>query len=150
MTRKDVMTELALLLAGGLVAACVVVRRKPRKAPSADATSADATSLSDFRRAFVELETRLADEASATANRFAELEARVDEQSAKLANIPETKQLVAAVESALARALAPIEQRLTAQAEAIGTLKSAAGQTDTVLERIFDMTKETLSQRRSV
>jgi uncharacterized coiled-coil protein SlyX len=138
--RKDIklISELALFMAGALVAGYVRSSKRPTH------------ELPALRAALAEMERRVAEEASSTARRFAELDARLAEQSAKLSEIPDMKQIASAVEHAVARAMRPVEERLTAQGQAIDGLKSGISQSDTLLERILDVAKETRANRGTV
>jgi chromosome segregation ATPase len=120
----------AIFLAG--VAAGVLSR--PRQAPS----SVDSGAVQDLKRAVTELETRLSAQQTAHASRLGQIETRLDEHAAKLANIPSTTQIVAAMEQLLSRTMASLDERLTTQAHSIEVLKTTVSQTDSLLERVLE------------
>jgi hypothetical protein len=146
--RKDIklISELALFLAGGLVTGYVRTQPERPNDGSADST----TEMLGLRAALAEMELRVAEEASFSARRFAELDARLDEQSAKLSEIPDMKQIASAVEHAVVKAMRHVEERLTAQGQAIDVLKAGFAQSDTMLERILNVAKETRANRGTV
>ena len=75
---------------------------------------------------------------SADATRFAQVESKLDEHSAKLADVPSTSQIVAAMEQLLSRTMASLDDRLSTQAHSIEILKSTVSQTDALLERVLE------------
>src|SRR4029079_18459153 len=84
------------------------------------------------------LESRLAVQESAQANRLSQIESRLDEHASKLAEVPTTAQIVGAMEQLLAKTMASLDDRLTAQAQSIEVLKSTVVQTDGLLERVLE------------
>jgi len=92
----------------------------------------------DLKRSIGDLERRLADQESASANRFGQIEARLDEHTAKLADVPSTSQIVAAMEQLLSKTMASLDERLTTQAHSIEVLKTTVSQTDSLLERVLE------------
>lgn len=122
--------RVAIFLAG--VAAGVLT--SGRKEGSGDGTAG----LQDLKRSLVELETRLAVKESATAGRLTQIETRMDEHTAKLADVPSTSQIVAAMEQLLSKTMANLDERLTAQAHSIEVLKTTVSQTDGLLERVLE------------
>jgi uncharacterized coiled-coil protein SlyX len=66
------------------------------------------------------------------------VEARLDEHAAKLAEIPSTAQIVAAMEQLLSKTMASLDNRLTTQAHSIDVLKTTVSQTDSLLERVLE------------
>jgi uncharacterized coiled-coil protein SlyX len=70
--------------------------------------------------------------------RLSRLEARSDEQEAKLKELPTTVQIVSAMDELLAKAMSGLEGRLTAQAQSIETLQRTVSQTDELLERVLE------------
>jgi hypothetical protein len=144
--RKDlnVLSEVAIFLAGALAVGLLTGRRR-EKAPAASATpagapppSGDSTAVLELRRALADLETRLAGQESVSAQRFGQIEARMEEQSAKLAEVPSTQQIVNAMEQLLAKTMASLDDRLTTQAQSIEVLKTTVSQTDSLLERVLE------------
>lgn len=120
----------AIFLAG--VAAGVLAR------PRQEQSGADSGAVRDLKRAVVELEARLASQEIAQTNRFGHIEARLDEHAAKLADIPSTTQIVAAMEQLLSKTMASLDERLTTQAHSIEVLKTTVSQTDSLLERVLE------------
>lgn len=119
----------AIFLAGIAVGALTSGRRE---------SGADTGSVQDLKRSVSDLEARLAAQESANANRFGQIETRLDEQGAKLANIPSTTQIVNAMEQLLSKTMASLDERLTTQAHSIEVLKTTVSQTDSLLERVLE------------
>jgi len=94
--------------------------------------------VDDLRSAVADLEKRLARHESATASRFGQVEARVEEQSARIDAAPSTQQIVSAMEQLLSRTMTSLDDRLSTQAHSIEVLKSTVTQTDTLLERVLE------------
>lgn len=119
----------AIFLAGIAVGALTSARRE---------SGGDSGSVQDLKRSMSELETRLAAQETASANRFGQIETRLDEQASKLANIPSTTQIVSAMEQLLSKTMASLDERLTTQAHSIEVLKTTVSQTDSLLERVLE------------
>ena len=115
----------------GVAAAAVALPRRERPAM-------DTAPTEDLKAALANLETRIQARESADAARFAQVESRLEEHSAKLADVPSTSQIVAAMEQLLSRTMASLDDRLTAQARSIEILKSTVSQTDSLLERVLE------------
>jgi hypothetical protein len=175
--RKDlnVLSEVAIFLAGALAVGLVTGRRK-EKAPAPAAPAAppapaaappqpavDSPAVLELRRALANLETRIAGQETISAQRFGQIEARIEEQSAKLADVPSTQQIVSAMEQLLAKTMSSLDDRLTTQAQSIEVLKTTVSQTDSLLERVLesldslqtyaeplDLTEDTLLHRPAV
>jgi chromosome segregation ATPase len=92
----------------------------------------------DIKRALANLETQLAAQQTASTGRFAQVEVRLDEHAAKLADMPSTAQIVSAMEKLLAKTMSSLDERLTSQARSIDTLKTTVSQTDSLLERVLE------------
>ena len=122
--------RVAIFLAG--VAAGVLT--SGRKGEGAGA----AAGLQDLKKSLAELEARLAIQESATAGRLTQIETRIDEHATKLADVPSTSQIVAAMEQLLSKTMANLDERLTAQAHSIEVLKTTVSQTDGLLERVLE------------
>jgi hypothetical protein len=129
--RKDtgLISELAVFVAGVLAAGLVSNRRR---------ASVGSSDTSQFQDAVANLETRMAQQEAATAARFGLLEARLEDHSAKLQEVPSTEQIVGAMEQLLAKTMASLDQRLTTQAHSIEVLKTTVSQTDSLLERVLE------------
>ena len=118
-----------MFLAGGAVVAIASSRR--RIAPEPDA-------VQDLKRAIAQLEAKLEARVSATEERLNRLESTVETHSSKLADIPSTSQIVAAMEQLLTKTMSSLDDRLTNQAQVIEVLKSTVSQTDSLLERVLE------------
>jgi chromosome segregation ATPase len=92
----------------------------------------------ELKQAMAGLEVRIAAQQADTTARFAQVEARLDEHAAKLAEIPSTAQIVAAMEQLLSKTMASLDNRLTTQAHSIDVLKTTVSQTDSLLERVLE------------
>jgi chromosome segregation ATPase len=92
----------------------------------------------ELKQAMAGLEMRIAAKQADTTARFAQVEARLDEHAAKLAEIPSTAQIVAAMEQLLSKTMASLDNRLTTQAHSIDVLKTTVSQTDSLLERVLE------------
>lgn len=103
-----------------------------------EAGALDSGAVRDLKRAIAELEVRLSDQGSTTANRFSQMEARLDEHATKLADVPSTTQIVAAMEQLLSKTMTSLDERLSAQAHSIEVLKTTVTQTDSLLERVLE------------
>jgi CHASE3 domain sensor protein len=127
----DYVPRVAIFLAGVAAGALTNVRR------TGESTAGLAGSR-DLRRALANLEARLAEQESATANRFSKIETRLEEHAAKLADVPSTAQIVSAMEQLLSKTMASLDERLTTQARSIEVLKTTVSQTDSLLERVLE------------
>jgi chromosome segregation ATPase len=92
----------------------------------------------DLKRSIADLESRLEAHESTDATRFAQVETRLDEHAAKLADVPSTTQIVAAMEQLLSKTMTSLDERLTTQAHSIEALKATVTQTDGLLERVLE------------
>ena len=122
--------RVALFLAG-VAAAAITLSRRERGA--VDPATTDALKLS-----LTGLEVRLEARETADAARFARVETRLEEHGAKLADVPSTSQIVAAMEQLLSKTMASLDDRLTTQAHSIEVLKTTVSQTDSLLERVLE------------
>jgi uncharacterized coiled-coil protein SlyX len=129
--RKDlnVLSELAIFVAGALTVGLLTGRRKEGAAPASGQN--DPASVAELRRALAELEARLAGQESTSAQRFGQIEA-------KLTEVPSTQQIVGAMETLLSKTMASLDERLTTQAQSIEVLKTTVSQTDSLLERVLE------------
>jgi hypothetical protein len=101
-------------------------------------TVPDAAVTQELKRSVGNIETRLAAQETATAARFGQLEARLDEHAARLTEVPSTSQIVAAMEQLLSKTMASLDERLTTQAHTVEVLKTTVSQTDSLLERVLE------------
>lgn len=92
----------------------------------------------DLKRSLADLEARLAAQDSANVTRFAQIDTRLEQHTAKLADVPSTSQIVAAMEQLLSKTMASLDERLTTQARSIEVLKTTVSQTDSLLERVLE------------
>jgi uncharacterized coiled-coil protein SlyX len=166
--RKDlnVLSEVAIFLAGALAVGLLSGRRRdaaPATPAAPPAPQSDSGAVTELRRALADLEARVAGQESISAQRFGQLEARIEEQTAKLSEVPSTQQIVGAMEQLLAKTMASLDDRLTTQAQSIEVLKTTVSQTDSLLERVLEsldslqtyaepleLTDDTILQRKAV
>jgi Arc/MetJ family transcription regulator len=141
----DYVPGIVLFLAG-VTAGILTARKSPEQTGTAGAELGGATSTrapldslpaQELKRAIVNLEHRLAVQETASA-RFMQLEARLDEHAARLAEVPSTSQIVAAMEQLLSKTMGSLDDRLTTQAHSIEVLKTTVSQTDSLLERVLE------------
>ncbi len=130
--RIEYLPRIAIFLAGIAAGALTSVRRERRGA------GMDQAVLDDLKCSLANLETRLTAQDSATSARFTQVEARLEEHSAKLAEIPSTAQIVAAMEQLLSKTMTSLDDRLSTQAHSIEVLKTTVSQTDSLLERVLE------------
>jgi chromosome segregation ATPase len=125
----------AFFLAGAAVAALTLPLRDR-------AAGMDPAQTQDLKRSLADLEARLdarmqAREAADSA-RLAAIEVRLEEHTTRLADVPSTGQIVAAMEQLLSKTMASLDDRLSAQARSIDVLKTTVSQTDSLLERVLE------------
>jgi chromosome segregation ATPase len=131
----DYLPRVAIFLAG-IAAGALTSARSERKRHSG--AGMDSAALQDLKSSLANLETRLTAQDSATAARFQQVETRLEEHSAKLAEVPSTAQIVAAMEQLLSKTMSSLDDRLTTQAHSIEVLKTTVSQTDSLLERVLE------------
>ncbi len=119
--------RVAVFLAG--VAAGALARRELTR---------EAGQSKESKNAIQDLESRIAAQETASAQRFQAIEQRLDEHAAKLAEVPTTAQIVSAMETVLAKTMTSLDERLTTQAQSIDVLKSTVSQTDGLIERVLE------------
>jgi hypothetical protein len=90
----------------------------------------------EFKRLLADMESRLAAQETAASARFSHIEARLDQHSARLAEVPSISQIVAAMEQLISKSMASLDDRLTAQARSIGLLQTTVSQTGNLLEGV--------------
>jgi len=115
----------------GIAAGALTAGRREQSGPDPAVTQ-------DIKRALANLEAQLAVQETASTGRFAQVELRLDEHAAKLADMPSTSQIVSAMEKLLAKTMSSLDDRLTSQARSIDTLKTTVSQTDSLLERVLE------------
>ena len=122
--------RVAFFLAG-VAAAAVTLPRRER-------AGMDSATAEDLKRSLAGLEARLQSREAADEARFARVEVRLEEHAARLADVPSTGQIVAAMEQLLSKTMASLDDRLTTQAHSIDVLKTTVAQTDSLLERVLE------------
>ncbi len=128
----DFFPRFAIFLAG-VAAGALTNSRRDRSA------GLDPAAAQDLKHSLMtELETRLGASDAANASRFTQIEARLEEHATKLADVPSTAQLVAAMEGLLSKTMTSLDDRLTTQAHSIEVLKTTVSQTDSLLERVLE------------
>lgn len=70
--------------------------------------------------------------------RIGRLESQAQRHEAMLREVPTTRELIAAMDDLLGKALSGLDARLTAQARSIETLQMTVTQTDELLERVLE------------
>jgi hypothetical protein len=126
----DLLPRVAIFLVGIAAGALTGARR--------ERGGMDPAALKGLKDSLSGLENRLAVQETATANRFTQIEVRLDEHAAKLADVPSTTQIVAAMEQLLAKTMSSLDERLSTQAHSIEVLKTTVSQTDSLLERVLE------------
>ena len=119
------------IFAAGIVVAVLTNSRRGRG-------GIDPAAEQDLKRSIADLGNRLEAHESANATRFAQVEIRLEEHAVKLADIPSTSQIVAAMEQLLSKTMTSLDERLTTQAHSIEALKTTVTQTDSLLERVLE------------
>jgi chromosome segregation ATPase len=128
----SIVPRVAIFLAG-VVAGALTLPRRDRGGGSAEPAVTE-----ELKNAISRLEGRLAAQDSANAARFTQIEAHLEEHTGKLAEVPSTAQIVAAMEQLLSKTMASLDDRLTTQAHSIEVLKTTVSQTDSLLERVLE------------
>jgi len=95
-------------------------------------------STKEWISAVQSLERRFAAQETAVEARFQQMETRLEEHSAKLAQVPSTAQIVSAMEKLLSKTMGSLDDRLTTQAHSIEILKTTVSETDSLLERVLE------------
>jgi len=137
-----------VLFLAGVTAGILSSRKSPESAaaPASDnsaaaaspAASFDSATAQEIKRSVGALESRLAAHESAATARLGQIEQRLEEHSARLAEVPSTAQIVAAMEQLLSKTMVSLDDRLTTQAHSIEVLKTTVSQTDSLLERVLE------------
>jgi len=95
-------------------------------------------SLEELKKSLARLDSRMQTKEAADEARFALVETRLEEHANRLADVPSTTQIVAAMEQLLTKTMASLDDRLTTQAHSIEVLKTTVSQTDSLLERVLE------------
>lgn len=120
----------AAIFLAGVAAGAITNYRKERPG--------DPAASQEIKNSIAGLEARLTAQDSAATARFAQIETRLDEHATKLAEMPSTSQIVAAMEQLLSKTMSSLDDRLTTQAHSIEVLKTTVSQTDSLLERVLE------------
>lgn len=128
----NIVPRIAIFLAGVAAGALTLSRRERA------GTGIDPAITEDLKNSITRVEERLTAQDSANATRFTNIEARLDEHAGKLAEVPSTAQIVAAMEQLLSKTMSSLDERLTTQARSIEVLKTTVSQTDSLLERVLE------------
>lgn len=121
---------MAIFIAGIAAGAMTIASRRQSCACAAE--------TKDLQTGLAHLESKLAAQESAYAERFNRTERRLEEHATRLADIPSTTQIVGAMEELLSKTMTSLDNRLTAQAKSIDTLKSTVSQTDSLLGKVLE------------
>jgi hypothetical protein len=124
--------RVAIFLAGVAAGALTLPRRE------GGGGGLDPAIAEEFKKQLTQLQDRLATQNTTNDTRFTQIEKRLDEHSAKLAEVPSTEQIVHAMEQLLSKAMSSLDERLTTQAHSIDVLKTTVSQTDSLLERVLE------------
>lgn len=123
--------RVAIFLAGAAVAALT----RPRREGGAGMEPA---AVEELKKSIAALENRMQAREVADTGRFTQIETRLEEHAAKLADVPSTSQIVAAMEQLLTKTMSSLDERLSTQARSIEVLKTTVSQTDSLLERVLE------------
>jgi len=124
--------RVAIFLAGVAAGALTLPRRERA------GSGLDPAVTEELKKSIAQVQDRLAAQNTANDTRFTQIETRLDEHSAKLAEVPSTEQIVSAMEQLLSKAMASLDERLSTQAHSIDVLKTTVSQTDSLLERVLE------------
>jgi hypothetical protein len=134
----NILAEVGIFVAGALTASLLIGRRKEDFAPAAAPVPTPVRIPENWARAIADLDRRLAAQEAATTERFAAVEAKIDDQVSRLSDLPSTQQIVSAMELLIAKTMTSLDERLTNQAHSIDVLKATVSQTDSLLERVLE------------
>jgi len=123
--------RVAFFLAGVAAAAITMPRR-------GNQAGMDPAALEDLKKSLANLDSRLQAKEACDEARFQKVETRLEEHAVRLADVPSTTQIVAAMEQLLSKTMASLDERLTTQANSIEVLKTTVSQTDSLLERVLE------------
>jgi hypothetical protein len=127
----QIVPRVAIFLAG-VAAGALTSSRRERAEGSSD------PAVAELKESIAKLESQLQSNQVSVAERFQQVDARLDEQAAKLAEVPSTSQIIGAMEQILARSMASLDERLASQAHSIEVLRTTVSQTDGLLERVLE------------
>jgi DNA repair exonuclease SbcCD ATPase subunit len=121
--------RIAIFLAGAGVATVALRRQK---------VAVEVPGLDELKSELANIDARLKAKETADEARFSQVETRLEEHSARLADVPSTSQIVAAMEQLLTKTMASLDDRLSTQQQSIEVLRGAVSQTDSLLERVLE------------
>jgi chromosome segregation ATPase len=136
MTRVLHLVPRVAIFLAGVAAGALTGSRRERGAGTGEA-SPDAA-IAELKESIARLESRVESQQTAVADRFQQVDARLDEQAAKLAEVPSTSQIIGAMEQILARSMSSLDERLASQSHSIEVLRTTVSQTDGLLERVLE------------
>jgi chromosome segregation ATPase len=122
--------RVAIFLAG-VAAGAVTLQRRNR-------AGMDPEALEELKKSLASLDSRIQAKETADEVRFTQVETCLQEHSTRLADVPSTSQIVAAMEQLLTKTMASLDDRLSTQARSIEVLKTTVSQTDSLLERVLE------------
>jgi hypothetical protein len=124
--------RIAIFLAGIAAGALTSGSRRER------GSGADSVEVDGLKRSLAALETRVTANETGAAEHFAQIDAKLEEHTVRLADVPSTSQIIAAMEQLFSKTMSSLDQRLTTQAQSIEVLKTTVSQTDNLLERVLE------------
>ena len=134
---NNILSEVGIFIAGVLAAGWLAGQRK-EAAPAGAPAPAPARTPDHVNRVLADLDRRVAEQEAATAARFQHVESKIDQQGARLSELPSTQQIVGAMEQLIAKTMTSLDDRLSNQAHSIDVLKTTVSQTDSLLERVLE------------
>jgi hypothetical protein len=136
--RKDVklISEVGIFLAGVIAAGVLTARRRDQPAASGAVPAPGGSG--DWRVGLEQMQNHLSVREAAMEARLKQVESRLDEHTARLAELPSTQQIVSAMEQLIAKTMNSLDDRLSNQAHSIEVLKTTVSQTDSLLERVLE------------
>jgi uncharacterized coiled-coil protein SlyX len=127
---SHLLSEVGIFLAGAITAGLLTARRTEPRRGSADAVSG--------AKGFEEEQDKVDKREAALAARLAKIEERLEQHEGRLAEIPSTQQIVAAMEQLISKMVSSLDERFNSQAQSIETLKGTVTETDGLLERVLE------------
>jgi chromosome segregation ATPase len=122
--------RVAIFLAGIAAGALTSASRRGR--------GADPGAVDALKKSLAQLESRVTAQEATTASHFEQVDAQLQQHAARLADVPSTSQIIAAMEQLLSKTMSSLDERLTTQARSIEVLKTTVSQTDSLLERVLE------------
>ena len=124
--------RVAIFLAGIAAGALTSASRRER------GSGTDSVEINGLKRSLAEIEARVAAQETSAAAHFAQIDTQLEEHTARLADVPSTSQIIAAMEQLFSKTMSSLDQRMTTQAQSIEILKTTVSQTDNLLERVLE------------